>query len=768
MKTRLLILLIFLGFQQISAQTQTIIGKVTDALTKEGLPGANVKINPGNYGAATDLDGNFFLKSIPFGRYSITISYIGFQTKVIQALELTSAKQLVINVSLEEEVFTSEGVTITAQPNRSEVQNLFTQVSAISFSVEETRRFAGALDDPLRAAAVFPGVVQSGDVNSNGIVVRGSSPKSLQWRLNGVRIPNPNHFGNVGRSDGGVTIFSTQLLANSDFLTSAFPAEYGNTAGGIFDIRFRKGNEQQREHSVQLGIQGIDVATEGPIGNEGTASYLINYRYSVFGFLQYIEPDMKGKVPEYQDLNISLNWQHKNLGSFNLFGIAGTDKSSAKPEKDGKNTIEERADELLNNKVGVLGLQHSLTFGKSSALNTNLSYVGRDVSFRKGLRDSSFTYNPQLNTNQLNYSLALDQSLTHKISSNFLFQIGYRAAIDGFETFLSKQLPENQALQTIADESGTTNNVESFVQAKYSISKNLSINGGLHSMYYVLTDAFTLEPRLSAKWDFLNGNFLALAYGNHAQTEDLSVYLANINGETNKDLKPIRANHYSGTFGFTPSKAIHAQIDAYFQQLYDVPIVANSYVSLLNHPGGLVSDIYQNNGKAYSYGVEFMLEHFFLTDYYYMATVSWNKSEYKDGAEKWRNSRYSSGLTLTALGGKEWRFSTKRTLILNVRATRTKGEYFMPIDVNTSKIAETEVLNAAEIYENRLPDFLYFDMSLGIKTNHTKSTGEWSIQLKNMLNQRPNIGFSYNEVTQKVEEMRPLGIIPIVAYRLSF
>lgn len=768
MKALLLFLFLILPFLKTEAQHQMISGTVKDALSLEGLPGANVLIQPGDFGAATDLDGNFKLEKVPYGRYTVTVSYVGFQSKTIQAVDVNAAKQVVLDFLLEEEIYSADGITITAQPNRAEVQNLFTQVSAISFSVEETRRFAGALDDPLRAAAVFPGVVQSGDVNSNGIVVRGNSPKGLQWRLNGVRIPNPNHFGNVGRSDGGVTLFSTQLLSNSDFLTSAFPAEYGNASSGIFDIRYRKGNASHREHTVQAGINGIDVATEGPLGSSGSSSYLINYRYSIFGFLQYIEPEMKGKVPQYQDVNFQFEWQTEKWGNFTFFGVGGTDQSSAKPEQDGNYTLEERMDQRLDNKVGVLGLQHSYSLSKRAALQTTMSYVGRKVDFRDGMRDSSFVYQALSDVSQLNYTWALEQSITQKIFNHGIMQVGYRAALDGFETTINETLNQQNGLESIADDEGSTQNFEAYIQTKWNLSPQFSINTGLHSMYYRLTDALTLEPRFSAKYLFTNGNSFALAYGNHAQLEDISVYAMNLNGASNSNLKPSRAHHFSSTYSFGISENLHALLDAYYQYLYEIPVVSGSYESLINHAGGIVTDSYINAGKAYSYGVELMIEHFFKTDYYYLATVSWNKSRYQDGNELWRTARYSSGLTLTALGGKEWRFSEKRSLSLNLRATHTLGEYYIPVDLSASHQAGVEVLNANTIYKKRLPNFIYVDFSLGYKTNYSASSGEWSIQIKNVLNQRPIIGYSYNSVTETIEEMKPLGIIPILAYRFNF
>ncbi|MFN9899114.1 MAG: TonB-dependent receptor, partial [bacterium] len=134
--------------------------------------------------------------------------------------------------------------------DKSRPLNEMALVSGRMFSVEETRRFAAGLNDPSRIASGFAGVQSQGD--GNALIVRGNAPNGLLWRLEGVDVPNPNHFARVGTSGGAISILSAQLLANSDFYTGAFSSEYGNALAGVFDIRLRKGNREQREHTLSL------------------------------------------------------------------------------------------------------------------------------------------------------------------------------------------------------------------------------------------------------------------------------------------------------------------------------------------------------------------------------------------------------------------------------------------------------------------------------------------------------------------------------------
>ena len=129
--------------------------------------------------------------------------------------------------------------------------------------MKKRKRYAGAIDDPARMVSAFAGVNGNAE-GDNDIVVRGNSPRGILWRLEGVEIPNPNHFASEGATGGPINALNSNMLGNSDFYTGAFAPEYGNALSGVFDMKLRNGNNEQREYSATLSVLGTDLTAEGP------------------------------------------------------------------------------------------------------------------------------------------------------------------------------------------------------------------------------------------------------------------------------------------------------------------------------------------------------------------------------------------------------------------------------------------------------------------------------------------------------------------------
>ncbi len=412
--------------QKTTSLFQSIKGIVYDIETNNPLVGANVMLLESNppKGAATDLNGNYKIENVPLDRYNIQISFVGYDPVIISEVMVTSGKEVVINTGLKQSVLQMSDVTVKAYSKKDQPINSMASISARSFSVEETRRYAGGLDDPARLASSFAGVTMN-SIGDNGIIVRGNSAKGVSWRLEGVDIPNPNHFEGANVAGGGlVSVFSSQMLANSDFYTGAFPAEYGNALAGVFDMKLRTGNNEKREYTIQAGVLGLDISSEGPFKMGSKATYLFNYRYSTFGIIKAVLPSNSG-IPDYQDLSFKLNFPNKH-GSISVWGIGSIDNFPKPAISDSTKweTADDRTYFDWHLKMGAIGLTHKVLLGEKTYINTMLAGTGTLNKMDQKRFDDNMVPQPNWLLEDNSSKIVLSSFVNHKFSKRITLKPG--------------------------------------------------------------------------------------------------------------------------------------------------------------------------------------------------------------------------------------------------------------------------------------------------------------------------------------------------------
>ena len=366
-----------LSFGQI---TQTVRGKVLDNETSFPLLGVKIQIFTTDttlvLRAKTDENGQFEIKNVPIGKHELVADFISYEVKVI-TVTVDSGKESIVQLTLSEKFETVEDqVEVTAR-RHNETINELSLISSQQFSVEETNRYPGSRSDPARMASNFAGV-QGADDSRNDIIVRGNSPLGVVWKVEGVDIPNPSHFATSGSSGGPVSVLNNKILANSDFFMSAFPAEYGNSISGIFDLKLRNGNEKTHEMSGQFGVLGTELMAEGPMGKNGKASYLAMGRYSTLSMFKAIGVQIgTDAVPTYADAAFKFNWELKKGGSLSWFGIGGTSDIkimiSDMKEYSAEVYGEGDRDQYFGTTMGVTGLVYKKSLSEKTFLASTLA-----------------------------------------------------------------------------------------------------------------------------------------------------------------------------------------------------------------------------------------------------------------------------------------------------------------------------------------------------------------------------------------------------------
>jgi hypothetical protein len=778
------LLLCFLILQSIHAQepTQTIRGTVVDKITLMPLPGANVVVinsNPFN-GATTNIDGNFKISNVPVGNHSLKISYVGYKDMVLPNIVVNSGKEVVLNIGVEENAIQGKEAVVTGKVEKNKAINEYAVVSARTFSVEETQKYAAAVNDPARMATAYAGVITTDDGN-NKIAIRGNSPNGLLWRMEGVEIPNPNHFSDVGTSGGGISILSSQLLTNSDFLTGAFPAEYGNALSGVFDLKLRKGNNQRHEYTIQAGFLGTDVAAEGPFKKGYDGSYLVNYRYSTLSMLGKLGVNVGDGVTTFQDLSYNISVPTKNIGSFTLFGFGGLSSQIVKAEKD--STKWEDIDNRINSKfyanTGAAGITHFLTLNSSTYLKTSLLASGTSNGYTDDELNNE--YEPEhIGDQDLNQSrISLSTVLIKKINSRNSMKAGVTGNKINFTFFRRYLDQETDEEKTYIDQDGSAYTIQSFVQWSYKATEKLTVNAGAHFLALAENSTCSFEPRLSVKYEVSPAAFFTLGYGMHSQVQPLGVYFVQKRqadgsySQPNKNLGFTKAQHAVLGYDRSLSEFLHLKAEVYYQYLYHVPVstdLSGNY-SILNQEEGYTSETLTNKGAGRNLGLELTFEQFMKKDFYFLLSASLFDSKYKAANGEWYNTRFNSNYNFSFTAGKEIKTGEKfrnRIIGLNLKSVYSGGMRETPINEVSSVEKGYTVYYEDKAYTNRVHDYFRADIRLSVKRNRAKSTVTWAMDVQNVTAYKNISGKYFDPQSGKTKTAYQAPLIPILSYKIDF
>lgn len=769
------ILSIFAQFAESQVPVQTLRGVITDKDSKQSLPGATVVILNTDplLGTTSDADGKFKISNIPVGRYSVKISYIGYEPSGINELLIGSGKEVVLNIELKESLSQLGEVNITAENNKDRTINSMAMVSARQVSVEEASRYAGSIDDPARLVAAYAGV--SGNFASNGIVIRGNSPRGLKWRMEGADIPNPSHFAEITAFGAGAfTALSSQMLSNSDFFTGAFPAEYGNALSGVFDLHLRNGNTENYEHTFQAGTLGIDISSEGPFKRGKGSSYLFNYRYSTFALIAPLLPDDAGGI-RYQDLSLKMNYPLGKNGTLSAWGIGALDRSTSKAETDMNNWEFYQDREQVDSRLGFAagGIQYKLLLGSRSWISNSLAYSGNFLGWEQDRLDSNMLFYRNEEVDNLLQKISLSSSYNHKFSSRHSNRTGFIINYMDYNIRLSNSATAGIPLQSSVDDQGRSHILQFFTQSRFDLSEKTSCTAGVHVLEFGLGNVFSIEPRFQFKWQFNPVQSVSFGYGLHSQTELLPFYLVEFpdGNKPNKNMGFTGSHHIVLAYEWLPSENLRIKAEPYIQLLYHVPVKDGTSFSMLNlEQDWFLHDTLIPEGTGRNLGIDLTVERFLVKGFYYLLSASVFRSYYTGGDGIERPTRYDRRFTANFLCGREWKTGPKKHNLfgLNLRLTIMGGERLTPVLENESFAAGEVINDESRAFEDKKPDPFVACINLTYRKNKTRYAGTWSLQLVNFTGTREHYGYRMNLKTGYPEAEREMLIFPNISYKVEF
>jgi outer membrane receptor protein involved in Fe transport len=739
-------------------------------------------------GTVTGEDGHFAF-SVPVGRQRLRFSCVGFFSEEVDIL-VNTGKEVVLNVVMAPSTIELQDVEVVARHDKSQPINKLSVTGARTFSTEETFRFAGSLGDPARMVRSFAGVIPVND-SRNDIIIRGNSPIGVQWVLDGVEIPNLNHFNTgVGMTGGQVTMLNTNLLSNSDFHMSAWPAPYGNAMAGIFDLKMRKGNNQKHEFWGQTGFNGFELGSEGYFSKKSTSSYLVSYRYSIPDLMEKMG-FYSGITPKYQDLSMKLDFdinKNNHLSVIGLFGISGIEFVASEVG------IVEFDDDLLGKfdqrikidaKTYVLGATHTVDFTPKTKLTTLLSFVRSDTHMpvdTMSLRQPNAEWKTLWDERALEDKYSLYAKIEHRFSYTSSIESGVKYDLYDVNYLEKESFSDERGVFTNVDKKGAFSLWRAYAQYRQNVTSKLLLTGGLHGMYLDLNKTHAVEPRLGARYRPAEKHTFALAGGLYSQMIPRSFYFIRTlspHGDiehSNKQLGFMKSAHidFSYDWGFAPDW--HVKAEAYYQHLYNIPVKNDpdeTYTIL--QAGGAGDNVIMregnlvNKGTGKNYGVEFTIEKFMSNNYYLLFNSTFYRSTYTNGFNKKEWSTVFDGKYLFNLAsGYELPLKKGWTLFADVKSSLAGGTRYTPVFEEESKQQRKLVFDNSRVNELQVRHYFRTDLRIGYRKNRKRVTDELAIDLQNVTNRKNIFGLSFDIDKGTYTEILLQGFMPMVTYRVNF
>ena len=718
----LLVSLPLLFFGSVYSQTARISGKITDATSNEAVPFATVKIINPLKGVDSDEAGEYNLTNLNPGLYNLEFSAFGYETVVKFEVEVTNAKTTFVNMALISADFgILDSVVITTNPFYKKQES---PVSLRTLQASEIARFPGGNRDISKVIQALPGAAASVSFR-NDVIIRGGAPNENRFYLDGIEVPNINHFATQGSSGGPVGMINVNFIREVDLYSGAFPANRGNSLSSIMEFKQVDGNTDRIASTFTIGSSDIGMTIDGPMGKKSTFVFSARRSYLQFLFKAIQLPFL----PTYNDFQYkqSININDKN--KITLIGLGAIDDFELNLGLNDNVTDQdtyERNEYILgylpvttqwNYTVGGKWTHfkensfHDLVISRNQLNNTSVKYADNIETPENLLQD----YNSQEIENKIrwentyrkngwkiNYGIGYEyveytNSTFQKISINDTsITINFNSALNfsKFNLFAqsSKKLFNDRLILSLGIRTDNNTYSEKMLNPFSQISPRFSLS-------YALSKNFSLN--------FNTGKYFQLPAYTVLGYRDANNNLINKENE----ISYISNDHVVAGIEYSPRNSNKITIEGFYKNYHNYPFILADSISLANLGGdfGVIgNEPVSSTSEGRAYGIEFLAQQKLSKNFYGILAYTWVKSEFKDKYGAYRPSAWDNGHIISLTAGKKF----KNDWEIGFKFRFSGGSPYTPYDTLTSSIIQVWDVNNVGVFD--------YDQlnSLRLSTNH--------------------------------------------------
>ena len=733
-------------------QTGKIKGKVVNAISNEPIPFANVAIKGTTTGASTDIDGNYTIENVTPGTYTLEASFIGFNPSTQFEILVTGSRTSFVNFTMTENVQTLDAVEIVASPFTKTEES---PVSLRTIGFDEIQRSPGGNRDISKVIQSLPGVASPPSFR-NDIIIRGGAPNENRFYLDGIEVPNINHFATQGSSGGPVGLINVNFIREVDFYSGAFPANRGNALSSVFEFKQKEGNPERIKSTVTLGSSDFGLTLDGPIGKK--SNFIFSARRS---YLQFLFQALQLPIlPTYNDFQgryeVKFNQKNKivfiGLGAIDDFklnpGVLKADADSATLESNQYILANLPVSTQWNYAVGANYTHFSkksfqtVVLSRNMLNNNSVKYANNDESSEANLLQQ---YNSQESENKLrventwrdkgwkvNYGGGMEfvrytNSTYNKISSPLgAILIDFNSKLNFFKYSLFGQASKGLFEQRMTVSLGLRTDFNSYSKQMANPINQLSPR---------LSLAYSLTPKVSL--NFNTGRYFQLPAYTILGYRDMMGDLVN----KANDVTYIAVNHIVAGLEYNPNRNLRMTMEGFYKQYNNYPFSLRDSVSLANLGadfGVIGNEPVVSSSKGRSYGVEFLAQQRLFKGFYGIGSLTLVRSEFTTKTDEFKPSAWDNGFIVNLQAGKKF----KKNWEIGARYRILGGAPYTPYNVQQSAlISNWDVRNAGILDYNNINTLRngvasQLDMRIDKKFFLKKFTLNLYFDIQNALNQK--------------------------------